>query len=338
MNESELRTDVKDPSGVYFFYGAEDYMKNHYAAQIKKAAITDESFASFNYLRITDDIFTVSAVQDAIAAPPVMSDKKVADISLAVFDRVLDEKGRNLLCDILAEAAEDAQTVVIFRISADGFDAGTPKKPSAFLKKMSAFAKVVQFDYQSDARLYKWMERHFAEYGLSVTPDVCAAILASCGRSMYRLTGEIAKLAAYTAESGMPAVTLREAREVISRTDEDDAFRLADCILSGDVHAALEALAVKKFKKEDPILLLGQINKAFCDLAAAAHALEEGMSQADFAKMMGMHPYRAGLMLNAARTKPVKYFDSAVERCAEADRKIKSTPLAYEAIERLICG
>jgi len=54
--------------------------------------------------------------------------------------------------------------------------------------------------------------------------------------------------------------------------------------------------------------------------------------------VMKMHSYKAGLYLNAARTRPADYFDRAVSRCAEADRKIKSTPLGYAVIERLICG
>ena len=62
------------------------------------------------------------------------------------------------------------------------------------------------------------------------------------------------------------------------------------------------------------------------------------MSSAEFAKIMKMHSYKAGLYLNAARTRPADYFDRAAARCAEADRKIKSTPLGYAVIERLICG
>ena len=55
MTESELRSDIKSPKGMYFFYGDEDYMKNHYAAQIKAAVVTDPGFAAFNYVRFSDD-------------------------------------------------------------------------------------------------------------------------------------------------------------------------------------------------------------------------------------------------------------------------------------------
>ena len=357
MTESELRSEVKSPRGMYFFYGDEDYMKNHYAAQMKAAVVTDPGFAAFNYARFSDDSYDLEAIREAVLAPPVMAEKKLVDISLSNLDRFLSEKERTALLEMLTEAFDDDgaddgmalslfggsvsvadSVVVILRVAADGFDAGNAKRPSAFLKNAGKIMKTVQFDFQTDARLVRWIERHFAEYGLTVPQGVSMRILNLCGRSMYRLSGELAKTAAYTAEAGRTEVTMEDVDATVTRTDEDDAFRLANCVLEGNISAALDALAVKIRKKEEPIIVLSQITRVFCDLAAAAHALQEGMSSAEFAKLMKMHSYKAGLYMAAAKSRPAEYFDRAVERCAEADRKIKSTPLGYEVIERLICG
>lgn len=358
MTESELRSEIKSPKGIYFFYGDEDYMKNHYAAQMKAAIVTDPGFEAFNYVRFTDETFDVEAIRDAVMAPPVMAEKKLVDISLANFDKRISEKERAAFLEMLTEAfADDGDgggmslslfggggagvadsVVVLLRASADGFDAGTAKRPSAFLKNAEKIMKTAAFDFQSDARLVRWIERHFAEYGLAVSQPVAMKILGTCGRSMYRLSGELAKAAAYTAEAGRREVTASDIDAVVTRTDEDDAFRLANCVLEGNITAALDALAVKMRRREEPILVLSQITRVFCDLAAAAHALEDGVSNAEFAKLMKMHSYKAGLYMNAARGRPAEYFDRAVARCAEADRKMKSTPLGYAVIERLICG
>ena len=356
MTESELRSEVKNPCGIYFFYGDEDYMKNHYAAQIKAAVVTEPGFAAFNYARFSDDSYDLEAIREAVLAPPVMAEKKLVDISLSNLDKFLSEKERTALLEMLTEAFEDSggdgmelsmfgepasvadSVVVILRVAADGFDAGNAKRPSAFLKNAGKIMKPVQFDFQTDARLVRWIERHFAEYGLTIPQAVSMRILNQCGRSMYRLSGELAKTAAYTAESGRTEVTADDVDATVTRTDDDDAFRLANCVLEGNITAALDALAIKMRKREEPIIVLSQITRVFCDLAAAAHALEEGISNAEFAKLMKMHSYKAGLYLTAARSKPAEYFDRAVERCAEADRKMKSTPLGYAVIERLICG
>lgn len=335
MTESELRSDVKSPSGCYFLFGDEDYMKNHYAAEIKKAVV-DPSLASFNYASFSDESFDVGAITDAMLAPPMMAEKKLIDVSLANFAKTVPEKERARLLSAVSEYA-DAETVVfILRIAAGGFDPGNPKKPSAFLRDAERLMKTVRFDFQSDALLVRWLERHFAEYGLTISRDAELALLDACGRSMYRLSNELSKAAAYAAEAGKTNVERSDIEAAVSKTDDDDAFRMANSILSGDIHSALMTLAVKKRMREDPILLLAQISRVFIDLAAAAHAVEEGMNAAEFARATKMHSYRAGLYVNAVRAKPVSYFDEAVMRCAEADRLLKSTTLGYEAIERLI--
>lgn len=335
MTESELRSDVKSPSGCYFFYGDEDYMKNHYAAEIRKAVV-DPSLASFNYVSFTDEDFDIAAITDAMLAPPMMAEQKLIDVSLANFAKTVPDKERARLLSAVAEHADPEYVVFVMRIAAGGFDPGTPKKPSAFLRDAEKQMKTVRFDFQSDALLMRWLERHFAEYGLTISRDAETALLDACGRSMYRLSNELAKAAAYAAEAGKTNVERSDIEASVAKTDEDDAFRMANCILSGDIHSALMTLAVKKRMREDPILLLAQITRVFIDLASAAHAVEEGMNAAEFARAAKMHSYRAGLYVNAAKTRPVSYFDEAVMRCAEADRLLKSTSLGYETIERLI--
>ena len=112
-----------------------------------------------------------------------------------------DDGGDGMALSMFGDAANVADSVVvILRVAADGFDAGNAKRPSAFLKNAGKIMKTVQFDYQTDARLVRWIERHFAEYGLTVSQEAAMRILTLCGRSMYRLSGELAKAAAYTAE------------------------------------------------------------------------------------------------------------------------------------------
>ena len=165
MTETELRAELKSPRGMYFFYGDEDYMKNHYAAQIRAAVVTERGFEPFNYVRFSDDSFDMEAIREAMLAPPVMSEKKLVDISIANLDKLLSEKERTafleMLADVMAEDGDDGgmavsmfggsastadAVVVVLRVAADGFDAGTAKRPSAFLKNAGKIMKTVQCD------------------------------------------------------------------------------------------------------------------------------------------------------------------------------------------------
>lgn len=336
MTDTELKNEIKKKSllGVYFFYGEEDYMKNHCAEEVRNAVLEDESLSAFNCFLFTDENSALSAITEAVLAPAMMAEKKLVDVSLTNSDLFRDKTG---LTRLLETAADSPDTVLLIRMSSDSFDAGTAKKPSANFKLISKYAKCVNFEYQTEGRLAKWLERHASQYGVALEQNEALSIIHRAGRSMYRLQGEIRKAAAYAAAHGLPQITEEVVAAVITKTDDEDAFRLANCILNGDRKGALLCLDEKIRRKEEPILVLSQITRAFCDMAAAARFSADGRDKSEFAKCMKFHPYKAELYYKAVRGIPMTTLDNAVSACAEADRLLKSSTLGYIAIERLIC-
>lgn len=336
MTETELKNEIKKQSllGAYFFFGEEDYMKNHYADEMKRAVLADESLADFNCFLFSDENASLPAITEAVLSPAMMTDRKLVDVSLTSSDLFRD---KTALTELLEKAAESPDTVLLIRMSSDSFDAGTAKKPSALFKLISKHANCVDFAYQTEGRLVKWLERHAAQYGVALGQNEALSIIHRAGRSMYRLQGEIQKASVYAAAHGLPAITDEVIAAVVTKTDDEDAFRLANCILNGDTKGALLCLDEKIRRKEEPILVLSQITRAFCDMAAASRFAADGRTQADFAKAMKFHSYKAELYYRAVRGIPTSVFDDAVSACAEADRLLKSSTLGYIAIERLIC-
>jgi hypothetical protein len=178
---------------------------------------------------------------------------------------------------------------------------------------------------------------------------------------MYRLSGELTKTAAYAAvrieerEKGAPrVVTLNDAKECVTASDEDDAFGLANCMTDGDAAGALRYLRIKMANREDPSMILGQISRAFTDLYAAACFAADGRDASDFAKTMKMNEWRAKICYRAAsKVSPGRYAE-AIRLCLEADRQLKSRAGGgstgvggggsaasgsgvYAPIERLVC-
>lgn len=343
MTETELNAELKARtlSGIYFFYGDEDYLKNNRAEAMRRAVLgDDDSLADFNAVELSfgDGELDAGAIADAVQAPPMMAQQKIVTVSFADLDS-LKEKGKNTLLECLREQAGAGydDTVVLIKVTAGGFDEGTPKKPSSFLAAASKFMKCVAFPYQPDSRLIRWMQRHTAEDGLTLQPEAASEILRIAGRSMFTLGGEVEKAAAYAAFHGRTAVTTDDVRAVISRTDEDDAFQLANCILNGDRAGALTCLGIRIRKREEPTYLLAQVTRVFGDLAAAAAFMDDHRDKAEYARAMKMHEYKAGLYFKAAQNKSPAWFAAAMNACLTADRAVKNGA-GYEAIERLICG
>lgn len=50
MTITELKNKMKNPAGVYLFYGAEEYLKHHYLDQIRSAVIPDQALEAFNHV------------------------------------------------------------------------------------------------------------------------------------------------------------------------------------------------------------------------------------------------------------------------------------------------
>ena len=111
MTESELSREIKNAAvgGVYFFYGEEDYTKNHRAEAIcNLVSGGDASLAAFNVikLRFDDRGVDMSKISDAMLSPPLMSPMKAVHVHIAFVD-AMTEKEKTALVEQVEEYASD---------------------------------------------------------------------------------------------------------------------------------------------------------------------------------------------------------------------------------------
>lgn len=339
MTEKELRDSVKHPGGGYFFWGDEDYLKAHYVKEIRRAVLTDESVAPFNDIPFDGDSFTPEALADAIAAPPVMADKKLIRAVLDDYGALPDKTKRELL-DVYGTLGDFSDTVLVISVRAGGFDGGTEKRPSSALKSISACMNTVAFPFQPEGKLLRWLSRHFSEYGLKADDDALRLMLRIGGRSMYRLAGEADKAASYVL-SHFPdgkTVTAGIISDVVSATPEEDAYRLANAVLSGDRAGALESLGRAKKRGENPIRLMAAVSAVICDMAAVSRLAAAGADKREISGKLKMHEYKAMLYMRGTAGISSDDIRRAVAMCVETDLKMKSTSLGFIPLERLICS
>ena len=335
MTEKELKESIKAPEGGYFFYGDEDYLKEHYLKLIRRAVITDESVAEFNEICLDDESYSSAALEDALAALPLMSEKKLVTVKLSSYDS-LSEKEKKATIELLSSLPAD--TVLVISVAAGGFDSGSEKRPSAAMKALSPVIKCVCFPLGQEPKLVRWLARHFAERGVASDEASLRLMISLCGRSMHRLALEAEKVACRALASGMNAVSVPLVESTVTVTVEEDAFRLANSVLEGNTSAALDCIARAKRRNESPVKLLASVTATFCDLATIAHLAADGADKKEISLTLKMHEYRVGLYMKASAGVPCEALDRAVAMCAEADAKMKSSPLGYIPLERLICS
>jgi len=338
ITEAEYRKRIgKSVGSAFLFFGKEDYLKSAALRQTREAICPEPAFAFFNDITIDALNFEPAKLLDAMAPPPMMADGRL--IVLRGFDFTAMRAAEvDDLIEALSALSEYPYNTVIVSVAAGALDEGTPKKPSSMLKKLSAVLEPVRFETPTDARLAAWVGRHFAHHGIGVSPADCAFLVSFVGQNMFVLASEIEKLAYFAHAAGRARITAEDMRTVAVPLVAADAFALSNAILAGRTRDALDALAVLKFERIEPTIVMGELSGIFSNMQAIRLLLDTGHTIREAATALGLHEYKAGLLAKAAnRTDPAR-ITRAVRLCTEADAALKSISGDYAAIERLICS
>ena len=339
MTATELKNAIKATSfdRCFVFCGEEDYLKQFYLKELRRAILTDEAFEVFNHFSFEGEKPDFGKLYDALTSPPMMSDFKLIEWHLADFNSMKESDITGLLD--FCEAKKDYPfSCVVFSVGAEHFNTGIlPKRPSELYKQLSEVAEIVVFDHSTDAQLSSWISRHFEHEGISTDGTVCRALLDRCGKDMNILSLEIDKLCAYVKSNGRSYVSEDDVAYITCPSPENDAFGLSNAILNKNKKAAYDSIFDMKRKKTDPAVILGSIFKLYEDILTVSEFMRAGLSQTDISKKMKFHEYKTGLYMKYASKTPVQSLERMLSVCRDADILIKSTYTnPYSVLERLI--
>lgn len=337
ITEAEYRRQIGKTAGrAYLFFGEEDYLKAFAVRKTREAICPDESFAVFNDMTIDAADFTPEALLTALSPLPMMTEGKL--VVVRGLDIGAMKPGEvDALCEAMHGVEEYDYNTLIVTVPAGALDTGfLPKRPSAVFKKLAEAAVPVRFETTTGAKLNAWVGKHFAHLGVTISNEDAAFLTAYCGRSMYVLSSEIEKTAYYVRAKGGSIVTREDILAVACPENTCDTFALSNAVLSGKFRDALDALAVLKFERAEPTVILGELSRTFCDLRAVRTYLDAGKSTQEIAALLKLHEYKAGLLARAAGSADPARLSRAVALCAQADAELKRGGASYAGIEKLI--
>lgn len=336
MTEAEFRQELKDPRGGYLFYGDEDYLKLSYAKEVKKRVL-DGAFDEFNHVIIYGEDYSASALSNAIASLPMMSEKKLVEVrSLDIKSLKKDELAE--LGEALATLSDCEHTVLVLRADSHLFDAGRAKAPSEAFKVLSKHLTPVQFDFPQGNRLTSWILRHFSEGKIDFSPELSDYLVEICGHSMWTLSNEIDKLCAYAKSNQLSKIDKKIIDHVCCKSIEYDDFQLTNVLLEGNSTMVFETLRRQKLNHEPPNIILFSVVKMYTELYAVCRLYKAGQGKAQIASALRIHEFKVGKYLTKiARTTPAR-IERALELCRDADLQSKSAQNLepYGALERLL--
>lgn len=337
--ESDFRREIKtSPAPGYLFFGEEDYLKLSAVRLTQELLCPDPSFRVFNEIRLEALDFTPDKLVDALMPMPMMADRKLIVLSGMNFTAMKSAE-LDALCDALAAVREYDYNTVLVVVAADCFDTGyLPKRPSATLTKLSGILTPVLFERSTPAKLAVWAGKHFAHNGIAASPEFCAEMIRYCGSGMFSLANEIDKLSYYEAAHGKAQADAEDMRRVCTPLTEYDAFAFANAVMEGRRDTALEILRDYRLRRVDPLVILGDVIRVFCDMESVQAMLSDGATEKEIAGALRLHEFKVGLYRRSLSKMRPGALRQALEACNAADRTLKLSPQGYTALERLICS
>lgn len=336
MELAEWKRRLETPEGWYIFAGEEEYLKRHYLALLRDAVIRDEATAAFNYTVFDGPEPDVPALTEAVAALPFMSERRLVVWKYADFEK-MKESTRAALDRLLERREKFPYTVLVFLVTAEGFDAGNPpKRPGKLYRRYEKMLDILLFPRSTQTQLLAWLKRHFDAAGIRVNAGGLNALLLRSGTAMDVLRSEVDKLTAYILANGRDTLTVQDVAEVACTVGESDTFALSGAIQSGDRRAAFDALEELRAEKTELPVLLGMLSRIYGELLAIALLLEEGCRTDDVAGRLGLQEWKVRKELPAVRRLGAARLREAVEELSRIDLQSKLGTSSYAPAEMFL--
>lgn len=333
--KAKLKSD--NLAGWYIISGEEDYLKKYYMNSLRSLITAeDDPFMPFNYAVYDGADIDFGAVSEAIKSPPMMSEYKLIEWRYANLDEL--KEGEIKALEALFELKNE-YSYAIFSILAnsDGFDTGTPKKPTKLYKRLSSGFDIIDFPKSTDSQLLSWLKKHFDAEGIGVDVKTLNSLIFRSGRSMEVLNNEVIKLASYAKAKGKSQIFSEDVDSIASSTVECDAFALSNAVLDKNVEGAFAALLDLKQRRIEPQVVIAMLERTYSDLASVAFLLDEGAGAPIIESVLKFHPFKAKLYINAAKKVGSKALAEALSELCRIDASSKSGGMSgYGVIEMFI--
>lgn len=322
----KLKTDLraKKVERLYFFYGEEVFLLQHYLQQTKKLLI-DELTESFNYHRLNQENFTVQLFADAVENLPMMAENTMVWVEEVDLFK-LPEGDRTKIAEILCDIPDYCTVVFTYET--------TPWNPDKRMKKlwdvMDNNGQIVEFAKQSQRDLIAWVTRHFASQNKKIKTDLCAYLIDITGGTMTALRSEIVKICAY---SGADEIKKSDIDAVTEPVLDAAVFQMTYLLSQGDYSAAMNQLQKLLKLQQEPIAILGSVGSQFRQISAARIILDNGKGVFDLMNLTGLKEYPAKKAMEAARRYRSDFCEKASKLIAETDYKMKTS---FDEKERLL--
>ncbi len=330
---NKLKT--KDITGVYLFYGDEEYTKDFY---IKKLRAICQGTHPRECCRAVFDRASLNpdALADAVLTPPFMGDRKIIEINNFQLNQPAPLLARYM--GILEDVPKGVCAVFIYR--SGEFDLTPPSGKGANKNEFADFlfrsCIDVEFAPEKGFKLIQWIQKHFDAEKVAVTEEAVKFLPDYCGNDMYVLAGEIDKLCAVRPQNSN-VITVADIEAVCCSNAEYRLYDIVNCLAEGNATKLKKVYDGLVYNKTRPELMLGAIAGYFADLLVFKAAFAESRPMQELKNKLGYGDFQANRLISASRKADERFIANGIKECRETDIIVKSHASdSYSAIEIML--
>ncbi|MHC1695960.1 MAG: DNA polymerase III subunit delta [Eubacteriales bacterium] len=328
-NRDILKKRIKDGEvcGIFLFRGEEEYTKSYSRRRlIELAGGADSSDCS----RLHTSALTDGGLEEALETCPSEHSHRYVEVEgPAVLALNKDKKAE---VTRLLTQSEDVCAVIYFDCTFE-WDKTTDKDD--FVKSLRSHKGTleVEFPRQSPSELTRWICSQAKSAGASIAERDAKRLADCCSCDMFRIAGEIEKLAAYSGGE----ITEEHIALIVTSDEKSGSFELSNAVSALDWEKALSALERLREAKVDSTVALYELVRCLKGMQGVLASQGTGLSVEEWAKLAGVHPYPAKLALTGAKKLGEGRLLKAVLLAGQADTDMKSTGQdGYDILRTLI--
>ncbi len=335
-DESVLKEKIKtgDISGLFVFYGEEDYLKEYYLKEMRKSLLGGGE--NMSYIAFEQEGFSTEQFFGEVNTYPFFSEKKIIVIRNLALSK-LKENDKKAFLDILSELPEFAVVVLYYDKMYTDADYFTKQKRESEIKSIGKKGTIVQFALRGQNELLRWVLRHFAAEKVPIDNDTASFFLFYTDCDMASLKTEIEKL---VNRSNGKKITKDDIIAITTKSNDAEMFDLSNAVAEKNFDKIFDILGKLKTQNFTPYEVLSAMSTVLTEMLYAKAAAESGVSSDRLVTDFAINPKRKFLFDKYFRfvmPLPLEYFIQTVRAAENADIKLKSSKVdGWQIIENTL--
>ncbi len=292
---------------VYLLYGEEQYLKNQYKNELKKATLPADDTMNFSaYEGKGIDVQQVISQADTV---PFFADHRLILIEESGFFK----KGCPELAEYLPRMPQG--TIMLFvENEIDG--------RSKLFRTVKELGRAVELKRQNMNTLTKWIAGTIKREKKGITEAALRQFLEMTGDDMENIAQELEKLLSYTMDK--PGIELDDVKAVCTATTEGHIFEMMRAVAEKRQKDALELYYELLSLREQPMRILYLLARQFNQLLQIKDLQEQGNSSGAITQKSGLAPFIVKKGLAQTRYFSKEALCRIVEDCVKAEEDVKT--------------